>query len=71
MVILVWLISLLPSPLPYTVYVMLGILLGGGGREAGDRVSLCSPDCPGICSVDKAGFELTEIHLPLPPKYWD
>jgi hypothetical protein len=21
--------------------------------------------------VDQAGFELTEIHLLLPPKYWD
>ena len=27
--------------------------------------------CPGIHSVDQVGFELTEIHLPLPPKCWD
>jgi hypothetical protein len=26
-----------------------------------DRVSLCSPGCPGI----------QEIRLPLPPKFWD
>jgi hypothetical protein len=24
-----------------------------------------SPGCPGTQSVDQAGFELTEIHLPL------
>jgi hypothetical protein len=24
-----------------------------------DRVILCSPDCPGLCSVDQAGLELT------------
>ena len=30
-----------------------------------DRVSLCSPGCPGTHSVDQAGLELTEIHLPL------
>jgi hypothetical protein len=33
-----------------------------------DRVSLCSPGCPGTHSVDQAGLELTEIHLPLPPE---
>ena len=32
-----------------------------------DRVSLCSLGCPGTHSVDQAGLELTEIHLPLPP----
>jgi hypothetical protein len=39
----------------------------------GDRVSLCSPGCPGTHSVDQAGLqvELTEIHLSLPPKCWD
>ncbi|EDL86686.1 rCG41244, isoform CRA_a [Rattus norvegicus] len=31
-----------------------------------DRVSLCSPDCPGTHSVDQEGLELTEIHLDLP-----
>jgi hypothetical protein len=30
-------------------------LLGGGGR---DRVSLCSPGCPGTHFVDQAGLEL-------------
>jgi hypothetical protein len=33
-----------------------------------NRVSLCSPSCPGTCFVDQAGLELTEIHLPLPPE---
>ena len=27
--------------------------------------------CPGTHSVDQAGFELTEIRLPLPPGCWD
>jgi hypothetical protein len=36
-----------------------------------DRVSLCSPGCPGTHSVDQAGLELIEIHLFLPPKCWD
>jgi hypothetical protein len=30
-----------------------------------DRVSLSSSDCPGTHSIDQAGVELTEIHLPL------
>jgi hypothetical protein len=29
-----------------------------------------SPGCPGACCVDQAGLELTEIILPLLPKYW-
>ena len=33
-----------------------------------ERVSLCTSGCPGTCSVDHAALELTEIHLPLPPK---
>jgi hypothetical protein len=35
-----------------------------------DRVSLCSPGCPGTHSVDQAGLKLTEILLPLPPECW-
>jgi hypothetical protein len=35
-----------------------------------DRVSLCNPGSPETHSVDQAGFELTEIHLPLPPSCW-
>ena len=35
-------------------------ILGGGAR---DKISLCSPDCPGTNAVDKAGLELTEIHI--------
>ena len=27
--------------------------------------------CPGTHSGEQVVFELTEIHLPLPPKYWD
>ena len=36
-----------------------------------DRVSLCSHGCPRTYSVDQAGFELTEICLPLLPECWD
>ena len=32
-----------------------------------DRVSLCSPGCPGTHSVDQASLKLTEIYLLLPP----
>jgi hypothetical protein len=32
-----------------------------------DRVSLCSPGCPGTQSVDQVGLKLIELHLPLPP----
>jgi hypothetical protein len=32
-----------------------------------DRVSLCSPGCPGTHSADQAGLELTDIFLPFPP----
>jgi hypothetical protein len=35
-----------------------------------DRVSLCSPSCPRTHSVNQAGLELTEIHLPLPFDCW-
>jgi hypothetical protein len=28
----------------------------------GDDISLCSPGCPGTCSVVQAGFELTGSH---------
>ena len=33
-----------------------------------DRVSLCSPSCPGAHSVDQGGFELKELFLSLPPE---
>jgi hypothetical protein len=36
-----------------------------------DRISLCSLDCFWTHSINQAGFELTEICLPLPPKCWD
>jgi hypothetical protein len=35
-----------------------------------DRVSLCSPGCPGTHSVDQDGLELRNT-LPLPPECWD
>ena len=41
------------------------------GRVVGDRVSLCSPGCLGTCSINQNGLRLTEILLPLSPKYWD
>lgn len=28
-----------------------------------DRVLLCGSGCPGTCSVDQAGFELTQFRL--------
>jgi hypothetical protein len=34
-----------------------------------DKASLSSLGCPGTCSVYQVGLELTEIHLPLPPKW--
>lgn len=36
-----------------------------------DKVPLCSLGCPRAHSVDQAGLELTEIHLPLPPERWE
>lgn len=33
-----------------------------------DKVSLCGIGFPGISFVDKAGFELTELCLLLPPE---
>ena len=37
-----------------------------------DRVSMCSLGTyPGICFVDQADLELTEIHVPLPHECWD
>ena len=40
----------------------------GGGVQ--DRVSLCSPGCPGIHFVDQAGLELRNPPA-LPPECWD
>ena len=39
---------------------MLGLLVG---LVFQDSVSLCSPDCPGIRSVDQAGLKLTDISI--------
>ena len=40
--------------------------------ETGFLFPLCnSSGCPGSQFVGQAGLELTEIHLPLPPKCWD
>ena len=35
------------------------------------RVSLYRLGCPGTCSADQTGLELTEIYLALPPEFWD
>jgi hypothetical protein len=35
--------------------------LGGWGGGFRDRVSLCSPGCPGAHSVDQAGLELRDL----------
>ena len=45
---------------------LLGFELRTSGREDGafsfpDRVSLCSPGCPGTHSVDQAGLELRDL----------
>jgi hypothetical protein len=32
------------------------------------QFSLCNCSCPGICYVEQAGLQLTEIYLPLPPE---
>jgi hypothetical protein len=52
-------------------FVVLWFSSFGGGEEVRDRVSLCSPGCLGICSVDNFVLELTEIQLSLPPECWD
>ena len=36
-----------------------------------DKVSLCSPGCPGTHSVDQAGLKYHPSTLPLPLKCWD
>ncbi|GAB1295478.1 Sodium-coupled monocarboxylate transporter 1 [Apodemus speciosus] len=36
-----------------------------------NKISECSPGCPGTPYVDRSDLKLTEIHLPLPPKCWD
>lgn len=36
-----------------------------------ERVSLCNLGCCGTCSVVQGGLELIDIHLSLPPEYWD
>ena len=51
------------TPTPALVIYLFGVVP--------DRVSLCSPGCPGTHSVDQAGLELTEICLPPCPECWD
>jgi hypothetical protein len=38
---------------------------------SGDRVLLCLAGCSGVRSVDLSILQLTETHLPLPPKHYD
>jgi hypothetical protein len=35
--------------------------LEGGGVDVQDRVTLCSPGCPGTLSIDQDGFELRDL----------
>lgn len=37
--------------------------------DFGDRISLCSPDCPGTYYVQQASLKLTEIWPALPPEF--
>ena len=39
--------------------------------ETGFLCATALAGCPGIHFVDQASLRLTEIHLPLPPEYWD
>jgi hypothetical protein len=41
-------------------------ILRGAGFETGDRVSLCSPGCPGTHFVDQAGLKLRSTYLYFP-----
>ena len=36
-----------------------------------DRVSLCSPGCPGPHVVDQAGLKLRDLHVSASAKCWD
>jgi hypothetical protein len=42
-------------------FVFWVFFLGGGWFFFRDRVSLCSPGCPGTHSVDQAGLELRNL----------
>jgi len=44
-----------------------GFLISLFGLVFQDRVSLCRSNYAQTSSVDQAGLELTEVHLPLPP----
>lgn len=57
----------LQPPTYFSVLFFIILFVVGFSRQ----VSLCSPSCPGIYSVDQAGMELTEICLPLPLKCWN
>jgi hypothetical protein len=54
--------------LTITPHIFWGI---GGEGQFQDRVSLCSPGCPGTHFIDQAGLEFTEINLTLAPECWD
>lgn len=58
--------------LPFRGLEMAAFQLSLAGRRQFERQDLLlSPSCPGTCSVDLAGFEHTEIHLPQPPECED
>jgi hypothetical protein len=48
-------IFLLQTPFQFGLFIYLFIYLFG------DRVSLCSPGCPGTRSVDQAGLKLRNL----------
>jgi hypothetical protein len=52
------------------IYTLFFVCLFVGFLVFQDRVSLCSPGCPGTHFVDQAGLELRN-HLPLPPECWN
>jgi hypothetical protein len=64
------LVLLLPAQESFTTDVMFVFFFFFWCGECRDRVSLCSPGCPGTHSVDQAGLELRNLP-PLPPKCWD
>jgi hypothetical protein len=48
------------------MHIFVVLVDGGLGWKVWDGISPCSPVGPGTWSVDLAGLELTESHLPLP-----
>ena len=74
-------VIILQSPNLFLITIWISIMSGSKGLWVvfyfgfvfRDRISLCSPICPGTHSVDQSHLRLTEIQLPLlpTPQYWD